>query len=161
MRYFSIKIRKFNLLSVVAFIVIVFGIFNTWLWRGYDSWTDFDPQRREVEIHYHIITTVSPFYSSIIVDGKLSNMFWFVNFETSLAGAIILSTSFLSIFVYKKKYIKLLLNFISLIMVVFFFLSFGGRGLGIGSITYLGDGFRITMIGVTLMFISALFDLIS
>lgn len=153
--------KKLNILSIIAFIVILFGIFKPWLWRGYNSWTEFDPSRREPEIYYHKIITISPYYVSIITDNKLDAIIWFVNYETSFSGTIILASSFLSIFRYRKKFINFILNFISLIMILFFILSLGGRGLGIGSVTFIGEGFKITLIGLTLMFISSLFELLS
>jgi hypothetical protein len=136
------------------------GLFNPWLWRGYDPWTEFDPLKREAEIHYHQIMTISPFYISIFIDGKLETTIWFINFELSLSGAILLLTSILSIFIYNKRYIKFLINLISFSMVILFFLSFGGRGLGLGSITFIGGGFYITLIGLIIIFIASVLELI-
>jgi hypothetical protein len=153
-------LKKINILNLIGCIIIIYGLFNPWLWRGYDPWTEFDPLKREAKIHYHQIMTTSPFYISIFIDDKLESTIWFINLESSISGATLLSTSILSIFIYKKRYIKLLINLISFSMIILFFLSFGGRGLGIGSITFIGGGLYITLIGLIIIFIASVLDLI-
>lgn len=152
---------RVSLWGVAACLIVAVGVFQPWLWRGYKPYSEFNPRTRRPDIRYHLVTTVSPFYTSIIREGEVEATSWFMSPETSLSGILILSAASLSAFEFDRGWIKVALSLTSSFSFLFFFLSLGGGGLGLGSVTHLGWGSTITLIGITFMFLLSLIKMIS
>ncbi len=78
--------RKIHLLGIIASVIVILRLFGTWLWRGFKPYPMFDTQTGKRKSHYHVKTTLSPFFFSIIRDGKVESTIWFIDFETFLVG---------------------------------------------------------------------------
>ncbi len=110
---------RLRVCCLIASLVTISGLFQPWLWRGYDSYSEFNPRTRKPETHYHVVTTVSPLHTSIFRDGKLVMAKWFMDLETSFAGAVLVSAALLSIFRYDRSWFKILLSLTCFIACVF------------------------------------------
>jgi len=156
--------RKINLWGVIAGFILIVGLFGPWLWRGYNSYVEFNTRTKKTEIYYHLKIVISPLFILMIRDGKIDNTICFPNFGTSLVGVILISAAVLYIFGFNRKFsraganlVNLSILLISFLAFLIFFLSLG-RGLGIGISTHVGWGFKMTLIGVILIFFSSLVE---
>lgn len=152
---FAIKGVRLNLFGILAGLVITVGILGPWLWRGYDSWSDFDQVAREPEIHYHTVHIVSPLSISVFKDGKLETAVWFFSPECSACGILLLVAAALSIFQFRRRWANLTPPLLCFASSLLFFLSLG-RGVGLGSRTFLDWGFKVTLFGMAISVLSCL-----
>ncbi|MFP3951562.1 MAG: hypothetical protein ACLFVP_05430, partial [Candidatus Bathyarchaeia archaeon] len=116
---------------------------------------------KKPEIHYHIVTTVSPFYTSFIKDGVRETTKWFMSPVASLSGFALISAAILSIFRFDNAWINVIGPLAAFSSSIIFLMSLGGGGLGLGSVTHLGWGFKITSIGIILNFLLSLMKIVS
>lgn len=151
---------KINILGIIAGVMIIAGLFGPWLWRGYNPYYEINPETRERELRYHLITRISPFFFSIVTSAEEHTIEWFVSPGSSLSGVILISVAILFPFKFNRLWINGLIFLISMMACFFFFLNLGS-GLWLGLLTRFGWGFQITTIGLTLAFLSLLLGLFS
>lgn len=151
--------RKIHLWGVIIGVIVIVGLFGTWLWRGFDEELWINPKTGRREIRYHGKTIISPFFVSMVRDGRVESIMWFISFGTSLAGVILISASVLCAFRFNREWVNFIIFFISFLACLLFFYSLGS-GLWIGILTQLGWGFKATLIGVSGMFFLSLVELL-
>lgn len=154
----SLKSKR-EILEVMACLLILFGSLGPWLWRGYNSYQVFDPETGERELHYELISKMSPFYISATYENEDPTYEWFVSPGTTLAGLLLIASSLVFPFTSRSR-IKIITLSIALLGCFFFFLSLGG-GLWLGLITRFSWGFQVAIIGLTLMLGSVASELFS
>jgi len=154
------KIGKKDILSIIAGAMVITGAFGPWLWRGYDSYQEVNNKTGKVELHYRLISKISPFFILIIPESNEPVTNWFVSSGATLAGVILIFMAFLFVFKFERLWVKGLIFLFSLLACFFFFLNLG-RGLWLGLLTHFDWGFKMTFIGLMLMFISLFAEIFS
>ena len=132
-----------NLLLVALIIV---GLFLPWLWRGYDRYMTLDEATGRIQVRYGRRLLLSPFYVILTEDNEIESITLLYNLESNIVGLI---TMFSSLFTVIKYYDLRMYGYslgVSLVSVLLFFLTLGGAGLGLGSVTYLGVGFFVEIL---------------
>ena len=152
----ALKFKR-EILVVVSCLFILFGSLGPWLWRGYNSYQVLDPKTGERELHYELISEMSPFYISATYENEDSTYEWFVSPGTTVAGLLLIASSLVFPFTPSLR-IKAITLSIALLGCFFFFLSLGG-GLWLGLITRFSWGFQATGIGLMLMVGSVISEL--
>ena len=142
-----------RILRIFTAILLMVSLFKPWLWRGYEPWSEFSQEYRKPIIHYHKIITITPIKIEVVEDGNLILSKWFYRVEMSIAGIGIITCSIICLINFNKWKLDFV-GFLSwMFSLILFFLTLGGRGYGIGSITFLGLGLKIFLIGGFLLII--------
>ncbi len=155
------KIPLKKVFSIFGSLLILVGIFGPWLWRGFDSYQEYDPNTGEAILKYRIITKISPLYFSINTEEGDNEINWIYSAGTTLSAVMLFSSILFNLFLYGKlSWSKGLSLFIAILGIFLFFLSLGG-GLWLGVITRFAWGFYGTMLGIVVMFLDIMIELFS
>jgi hypothetical protein len=133
---------------LVAFIILV-GLTGPWLTVGYDSYSVIDPITKLGEARYHSRVELSPFFGSMFKDEILQSHQFFVSYETSIGGVLLVFSALLSILVYGVNWADFIFFILAICGVILFFLGVG-EGISIGVFTQIGWGLEITILGLFL-----------
>ena len=149
-KYNNLFIKNLDFWGILIGLTVIIGLTGPWLIKDSKSYDLNDSTRKII---------LSPFYSSIVREGRVITTLWFISLETFFSGMTLLLTSILYAFKFNGKWINFILFNISFLGYMFFFGSLG-RGLSIGVLTFVGWGLFVTTIGIMLMFTFSLVKLI-
>lgn len=142
-----------KIFSIVGSLLVLLGVFGPWLWRGFDSYQEYNPATGETILKYRTITKISPLYFSVKTEDGDNEVSWFYSAGTTLSAVVMLSSIAIYIVLNRglswSKSLGLLLAILGIFV---FFLSLGG-GLWLGVITRFAWGFQLTLLGIMVMFI--------
>ena len=153
-------ISKIDYVAVLASLLIFLGTLGPWLWRGYDSYQVVDPETRDVELRYRLITRMSPFYVVATTEEGEATTGWFISPGTTLSGVTLIVAAALFPLRWRRPWVRGALSFACILGCLTFFLSLGG-GLWLGLVTRFSWGFQATVGGITLALITAFWERVS
>ena len=149
---------RINLAGFLVAIIMIIGFFGPWLTVSYDSYAKLNPVTKLGEAYYHSRVELTPLFGSIYKDEILIERNWFISVGINLAGLTIILSAVLSIFRYEKNWVHFSLFFLSILGLVFFFMSVG-EGISIGVFTYIGWGLEVTGLGILMLFLVSIIEL--
>lgn len=150
-----------KIFSIVGSLLVLLGVFGPWLWRGFDSYQEYNPVTGETILKYRTITKISPLYFSVKTEGGDNEVSWFYSAGTTFSAVVIISS--ILIYIFFNKMLSWSNSFgllLALLGILVFFLSLGG-GLWLGVITKFAWGFQLTLLGIMVMFIHIMYELFS
>lgn len=139
-----------NLLLVALIIV---GLFLPWLWRGYDRVMTLDEDTGRIQVRYGRRILLSPFYVVYTEDGEVESITLLYNLESNLVGLVTMVSSLFTVLKYGDKRVYGGSLLVSIVSLPLFFMTLGGSGIGLGSVTYLGLGFYLEILYLFFMVI--------
>ncbi len=141
------------LANMLLVALIVVGLFLPWLWRGYDRVMTLDEETGRIQVRYGRRILLSPFYVVFTEDNEVESVTLLYNLESNVIGLV---TMFSSLFTVLKYHDKRLYGYslgVTLVSFLLFFMTLGGSGIGLGSVTYLGGGFFVEILCLFFMII--------
>jgi len=144
---------RLYLANMLLVALILVGLFLPWLWRGYNRVMTLDEDTGSIQVQYGRRILLSPFYVVYTEDGEVRSVTLLYNLESNLVGLLTMVSSLFTVLKYRDKRIYGGSILVSIASLPLFFMTLGGSGIGLGSVTYLGLGFYLEILCLFFMVI--------
>lgn len=137
---------RLYLVNLLLVALMVVGLFLPWLWRGYDRTMTLDEDTGKIQTQYGRRILLSPFYVVYTEGNQIESVTLLYNLESNAVGFVTLASSLFTVLRYRDKRLYGYSLIASIVSLPLFFMTLGGSGIGLGSITYLGVGFYLEIL---------------
>jgi hypothetical protein len=137
---------RLYLANLLLVALVVVGLFLPWLWRGYDRVMTLDEDTGRIQVRYERRVLLSPFYVVYTENNEVESVTLLYNLESNLVGLVTMISSIFTVLKYRDKRVYGYSLLVSIVSLPLFFMTLGGSGIGLGSVTYLGIGFYLEII---------------